>query len=69
MRWDLTFLPVRDCGPGNHRITWEDAMQIKLSLNLDTLAVESFETAKIIPPAENVLTCLNTNCGNKLCCA
>ena len=44
-------------------------MQIKLSLNLDTLAVESFETARIIPPAENILTCLNTNCGNKLCCA
>jgi len=69
MGGDLTFAPARDREAGKPPHHLEDAMQIKLSLNLDALAVESFEAGKVIPPAENVLTCLNTNCGKILCCA
>lgn len=45
-------------------------MQSKLTLNLDQLSVESYETAQQQPAApEPALTCLQTNCGRILCCA
>ncbi len=48
-------------------------MKFKLQLSLDQLEVASFETQNSQPqPADanvNVRTCLNTNCGNILCCA
>ncbi|HEX2202148.1 MAG TPA: hypothetical protein VHG91_02565 [Longimicrobium sp.] len=50
-------------------------MNAKLSLNLNTLSVESFNTANapVQPgsPADeaNLRTCMLTNCGNIQCCA
>jgi hypothetical protein len=47
-----------------------------MKLELEVLAVDSFETTNAEPTpapvnvdAENVLTCLQTNCGKFLCCA
>jgi len=47
----------------------EHPMRETMKLDVASLAVESFVPAPIPPTPENVLTCLNTNCGNKLCCA
>ncbi|HSU12693.1 hypothetical protein [Longimicrobium sp.] len=44
-------------------------MRENMKLDVASLAVESFVPAPIPPKPEDVLTCLNTNCGNKLCCA
>jgi hypothetical protein len=44
-------------------------MRETMKLDVANLAVESFTTAPIPPKPEDVLTCINTNCGNKLCCA
>lgn len=66
------FVPSRGRGADIHRITGEEPMQKKLSLNLEELGVDSFETSKPTVPTqsvEEVLTCLQTNCGKFLCCA
>lgn len=61
----------RPHGPGR-TCELEDPMK----LELEVLAVDSFETTKAEPaPApvnvdvDNGLTCLQTNCGKFLCCA
>ncbi|HEU4558658.1 MAG TPA: hypothetical protein VFS20_12445 [Longimicrobium sp.] len=45
-------------------------MQTRLALNIDQLRVESFETAPqtMISP-EQLLTCMQTDCGRIRCCA
>lgn len=58
-----------------HLDTWRDLMIGKLSLDLDRLAVESFETSRAdSKPADPgdaapLPTCLQTNCGHIQCCA
>jgi hypothetical protein len=45
-------------------------VEAKLKLNLDALAVESFEAANNQQPAQdNLVTCLQTDCGPYRCCA
>ena len=44
-------------------------MRTKLTLNLEQLAVDSFETAQAEPSKGDRPTCLNTQCGNYECCA
>ncbi len=48
-------------------------MEAKLKLDLNALAVESFEAANTTPAKKpednNLLTCLQTNCGAYRCCA
>jgi hypothetical protein len=47
-------------------------MRTKIRLDLDLLAVATFETAQTPPPApanEQIRTCLNTACPPYVCCA
>ena len=47
-------------------------MSPSFKLRVETLAVESFATVPIpvpLPTPKPLLTCMDTNCGNKLCCA
>lgn len=45
-------------------------MQTRLALNIDQLRVESFETApQVTSSDEQLLTCLQTDCGRIRCCA
>lgn len=47
-------------------------MKARLHLDLDQLAVATFETQQTPPPApanENIRTCLNTACPPYVCCA
>jgi hypothetical protein len=49
-------------------------MEARLKLDLNALAVESFEAANPHQPSKepenvNVLTCMQTDCGRYRCCA
>ena len=47
-------------------------MKPKLQLSLDQLEVTTFEAQKVQPQADPnaaARTCLDTDCGNILCCA
>jgi hypothetical protein len=59
---------------GFHPLNPEDAMRGTLTLNVENLAVDSFETAPAPPQpgtvgVEKLATCLETDCGRYRCCA
>jgi hypothetical protein len=55
---------------GTHTHPWEAAMQQKLTLDLNEIVVETYETSQEMQVApEHLTTCLETDCGNKRCCA
>jgi hypothetical protein len=62
-------MPSGHAGRAKSTHTRSIPMRETMKLDVASLAVESFIPAPIPPAPENVLTCLNTNCGNKLCCA
>jgi hypothetical protein len=54
---------------GEFTLYREPPMRENMKLDVANLVVESFTTVLIPPKPENLLTCMDTNCGNKLCCA
>jgi hypothetical protein len=66
------FAPVRESAAGLSPTPREDAMKVKLQLNLEELAVTTFETEEA-PAAEQpkaiVRTCMDTACPPYHCCA